>query len=347
MSGSVFVRSARASAPTPVRGLLGRGGPGAVALAVSCALALTACGSSDDSGDDKPAASEKARPKGLVTPQEANRIVDEYERVNNAANKKQDAKLLHTVEGGQSWVQSNADYEQFGTRSAKEKKDYTTPFFYRKRTFYIPAGGTWFAMRAESSNGYPSLVVFDKEGGRFKVVASVGAKGLPELYKDADGLAEVADGAAKSGRLAPEEVAPAYEDLLFTGGTKQGRDLSKETEPAKLLVNSYKKRNEGEVGKVAYRNFEPIKTSYDKTYALKTKDGGVVAVSGTSYREGISVKLKLVNTTNLVPNEQQSVYNPDERIVIRDEHQGLLVASLPKQGLPSVEYSEYELTKSD
>ncbi|MDT0616291.1 hypothetical protein RM812_40055, partial [Streptomyces sp. DSM 40712] len=72
-----------------------------LAIGVTTALTLTACGTGGDNGGaDTPtrSASPTSAPRGLLTKEEAKKVVDNYEKVNNRANASQDAKLLSTVE---------------------------------------------------------------------------------------------------------------------------------------------------------------------------------------------------------------------------------------------------------
>jgi hypothetical protein len=145
-----------------------------LALGVGTALTLTSCGSGPDpSAAGKPSASKTPAPQGIITTAAAKAVVDAYESANNQANKTRDEKLLATVESGQVNEQSRADYKQWSTWSAKDKKEYGTSFFYQNRTYYIPAAGTadWFAVKATSSYGdHPeALLFFDTMGGTYKM----------------------------------------------------------------------------------------------------------------------------------------------------------------------------------
>ncbi|MCX4573392.1 hypothetical protein OHB41_09395 [Streptomyces sp. NBC_01571] len=148
---------------------------GAAALGAAAALCLTACGPGSDTGS-APTSSASPAPKGVVDHKTAGSILDHYQEINNKANKTRDASLLSTVEAGQLYARSKADYEQFDTLSAKEKKDYGTPFYFTRRSFYIPPTGNWFAAEASTNGTNHTFMIFEKSadtGGTWKKVISL------------------------------------------------------------------------------------------------------------------------------------------------------------------------------
>ncbi|MFD7552326.1 hypothetical protein [Streptomyces sp. NPDC059816] len=220
---------------------------GTAAAATGLVLVLGDC--STDSSAPQPSRTTTPAPsptqaKPLLTVQQADQLVDRYQQVNNAANAKQNAAQLGTVEDGATYEQSRADFKQWPTYSEKEKKEYTDAWTYAQRTYFIPEQGkaSWFLMRAYTDHGgkiskEPSLVVFDNpDGAGFKLTASVhGLDTEPPLSQTSpDGLALLADPAAKSGPLAPVDVTAAFEDLYATGGQDKSTGLDRTTESAKV-----------------------------------------------------------------------------------------------------------------
>lgn len=133
-------------------------------LAVVTAALLSGCARGGTPAHDSPTSAPptSAPPRGVVTRAEADKILDHYQEVNNKANKSRDAALLATVEAGQLYARSKADYEQFGTLSAKDKKQAGEPFTFTQRTFYIPAAGNWFAAEASTTGKNHTVMVFEK-----------------------------------------------------------------------------------------------------------------------------------------------------------------------------------------
>ncbi|MEU6680307.1 hypothetical protein [Streptomyces sp. NPDC046925] len=260
----------------------------ATVLTATAALLLTACGNGDTPDDakrtKKPAAADAtARAAGVVDRAEAHRIVDHYEKVSNAANKARNARLLSTVEGGNLLERSSAAYEQFETLSAKDQKAYVEPFFYKERTFFIPAKGKadWFTFTGRSTDtpeARRSLHVFDKTEDGWRMTVSVAAgTTLPKIATDADGLATPVAATAGAGAHTTADIPDAYEDLWTTGGKKEGRILAdnKVTREAK---DGYRDRNDGWDPRQARRYFLRSEPKHRDTYALKTADGGTLAV---------------------------------------------------------------------
>ncbi|MGP3991581.1 hypothetical protein [Streptomyces sp. 3N207] len=189
--------------------------PASLACAVALIALTAACSSNDkdqDSENSKESAAQHAA-EGVVSTETAARQLDRYVAVNNRANKTQNGKLLSTVEGGALLEQSKADYKQFTLASAKEKKEYSEPFYYVDRQYYIPRKGTasWFAVSARTKDDgekskNPTLLVFDREEGEpWKIVASLQVPKDRALNpaRDKHGFLQTVPESAKQGSAQP------------------------------------------------------------------------------------------------------------------------------------------------
>ncbi|UOB10259.1 hypothetical protein MQE23_14800 [Streptomyces sp. HP-A2021] len=300
------------------------------ALGATTALALTACGgqAASDSGTEN-------TPQGVVTQAAAKKIADHYEEVNNKANAARDDKLLGTVEAGQVYAMDKATYTLFETWPKKEQKAYTKPFSYQDREYVIPEKGTatWFAVRAKSSENSKNsvLLVFDKVGGTYKMVLSLWADSgepLPKLAVDRHGLAEAVDPDTKVGKLAPAEVGAAYEDFLETGGKKEGKALAS-TEPVENAKETYERSStEGAAGGKATEKFFTKPPADPSVYALRTADGGVLALFPAAHKQESLLKESYRSIADLVPNDEQSALGAPRGALITDTFEGQGLAEL-------------------
>ncbi|MFE0357512.1 hypothetical protein ACFW2K_26325 [Streptomyces nigra] len=331
-----------------------------LALSLTTAVTVAGCASSSGSGTSETRTSKAASlpaPKGVVTKEFAESALSAYEKTNNKANDLaskartvQARELLSKVEGGQLNEQSQADYAQWKTWSAKEQRDYGTPFFYTDRQYLLPREGTatWFAVvgKSSSSDEDEALMVFDRVDGTYKMVASVYAEStpIPEVAVDRNGLATAVDPSRRVGGLAPAGLAVAFEDLFETGGKHSGAQLAS-TRPAKESVGFYKDRNDNNGGK-ATTEFTYADPAHPKVYALKLKNGGVLAVFPTAHTVTRSLKGAYASTYEIDPSKAEAVYNPLSRDTIIDEQQGQALAVLTPSGKPQVIAREYRLVDS-
>ncbi|QQM42719.1 hypothetical protein [Streptomyces liliifuscus] len=319
-------------------------------LGLTSTVALTGCGGTADEDDGKAGTKESASaaPKGAVTREQAAKIVDNYAAVNGKANKTRNAKLLATVEGGQLHEQSKADYKTFGTWTKADQSDYEKPFSYQDRTYYLPAGEDWFAVKATASGSKtPALLVFDKDGGAWKLVSAVYSEApIPAIDTNNHGLATAVAPSTRVGALAPDDVSAAFEDLYETGGKKAGTAISHTTDPAKGALKLYNERDKGNLAKWATKKFFAKDPAYGTTYALRLADGGVLAVVPTAHTQETLLKQQYMGSFEITPNKEESVYNPAKRALVTDTFQGMTLATLPKSGKPSVIAYEYRMTDS-
>ncbi|MET9683937.1 hypothetical protein [Streptomyces coeruleorubidus] len=298
-------------------------------LGATTALALTACGgqAASDSGSDD-------APQGVVSKAAAKKITDRYEEVNNKANAAQDEKLLGTVEAGQVYAMDKATYTLFETWPEKEKKAYAKPFSYRDREYVIPRKGTatWFAVRAKSSENSENsvLLVFDKVGGTYKMVLSLWADGEepPKPALDRHGLAEAVDPGTKVGKLAPADIGAAYADFLETGGKKNGKALTS-TEPVENAKETYRRSStEGAADGKATEKFFAKPPADPSVYALRTADGGVLALFPAAHKQESLLKESYRSIAALVPNDEQSALGATRGALITDVFEGQGLAEL-------------------
>ncbi|MDQ0933493.1 hypothetical protein [Streptomyces turgidiscabies] len=313
---------------------------------VAVALTLTGCGAGPTDSADGAAASPAA--KGAVTEAQAAKILDTYESVNNKANAQQDSALLDTVEGGQLYEQSKADYRMFGTKSKKEQAEYRTPFRYTGRKYWIPAGKDWFAVTSRASaSKSEALLVFGKQYGDWKMMSAVRSEvPLPAIATDDSGLATAVDAGTRVGTLAPNQISAAYEDLYATGGTKAGAGISHTTEAAKDAIETHAKRDTGKNAKYATVTYVATPTEFDTVYALRLKDGGVLAALPTAHASQYALKAAYRENYSITPTEVESVFNGRERDTVVNTYQGMALAVLPKTGKPSVTAREYRIVDS-
>ncbi|MFD7954379.1 hypothetical protein ACFV4X_12875 [Streptomyces ardesiacus] len=321
----------------------------ATAVGLAAALSLAACASGASSSDHAPVshpptATASPTPQGVVTLSQANQILDTYQEVNNRANATRDPKLLATVEAGQLYARSKAEFEQFETLSEKEQKDYGKPFTFTDRTFYLPAGGNWFAAQATTTGKNHTVMVFEKSsatGNRWKKVVSLfPAKALPPV-QTRDGLASTAPAATTVRDLAPDGVTAAVEDLFATGGTRQGAALDRTSENAKSILKTYKDRGKN-LGPRAKVNFFPATPVHEKVYTLRTPDGILAIVPLAHNEESVVLQPGL----QITPGKVGSVYNKTPRPVVVDVFQGEALVLLPEKGKPDILDYRYAQTDS-
>ncbi|MDW4907990.1 hypothetical protein RB628_22230 [Streptomyces sp. ADMS] len=314
--------------------------------AVAAALALTGCGGGSEDGANGAAASRAAR--GAVTEAQASKILDNYETVNNKANAQQDSALLGTVEGGQLYEQSKADYRLFETESKEDQAAYRKPFHYTGRKYWIPAGKDWFAVttRSGGSKG-EALLVFAKEYDDWKLMSAIHSDvPLPAIATDDSGLATAVDAGTRVGTLAPNQISAAYEDLYTTGGKKAGTGISHTTEAAKDALETHAKRDSGKNAKFATTVYVTTPTEFDTVYALRLKDGGALAALPTAHASQYVMKAAYRENYNITPTEVESVFNGRDRDTVVNTYQGMALATLPKTGKPSVVAREYRIVDS-
>lgn len=322
-----------------------------LAVSASMAATLTACGSDPDK-TDAPTTTASPTPTGAVTRTEAARILDRYEEINAKANKIQDPKLLGTVESGQVYEQSKADYRLFSTWPKKDQAYYEKPFTYRDRSYYIPQGQSWFAVKATASGSKSqALLVFDQTADRaFKMVAAVYTdpkSTIPAVDTGNHSLATAATPSTRVGTLAPNQIADAYEDLYETGGKNTGAQLASTT-ATRTALNTYRERTTYKNAKYATLHWEATQPTNPKIYVLRLRAGGVLAVFPTAHNRMEQLKDGYIYSGNVKidPGSQQAVFNKTPRVAILDEFQGQALAQFTPSGEPQVLGVEYQIVDS-
>lgn len=315
-------------------------------LAVITAAGLSGCASGGQPANDSPTSEPptSAPPRGVVTRAEAEKILDHYQEINNKANRSRNAALLATVEAGQLYARSKADYEQFDTLSAKDKKQAGEPFTFTQRSFYIPATGNWFAAEASTTGKNHTVMVFEKSadtGDTWKKVISLFPQQSLPAPTTKDGVAEPTDANTTVGLLAPANVPDAVEDLFATGGTKDGSKLSHTNDSAKSILTTYKERGNN-LGSQATVNFFPATPLHQRVYTLRT-DAGVLVIAPLAHKEESLVKNSGLQIT---PGKTESVYNRTPRALVTDDFQGETVVHLPLQGKPEILDYRYAMVDS-
>ncbi|MGP3951296.1 hypothetical protein [Streptomyces sp. 7N604] len=270
---------------------------GALTLASGCAFTTN----EKDTEKSPARAAASAIPfPGVVSRSEAKRFLQRYVKANNAANAKWDPALLSTVEGGALVEMSKAAYKQKPNMDAKERAEYETPWYYTSPTakdFHIPPAGaaSWFAITVTSWSKVDrkvskekALIIFDRDkDGRWKLVASswIDPKKAELIAHDKHGFAipVVQTSRKQGGAVAPDQLDEALADIYATGGTKAG-DVFKESATTKWMRKIPKTHN-SQLKPYAQAEFRHEDTEHQKVYALKTKDGGTLAVFNTALRE--------------------------------------------------------------
>ncbi|WP_221354683.1 hypothetical protein [Streptomyces beigongshangae] len=341
----------------------------ACALATTAAVALAAgCGLGEDR-DDPPSTVRTSSttpapaPKAAVTRDEAKDILARYVATNNRANAAQSRStalnpraraLLATVEGGQLFEQSAADYTTWRTRTATERKEYGTPFYYVKPVIYAPAGERWFAIEATvDRTDWRGLLIFDQaqQGKGWRNVFTValgdkkGARLPAPIATDRAGLATAVNPTTRSGRLAPNQIADAFEDFFVTGGTGAGQALARSASTTAAL-KVYKERSKGTDTRAATKYFKQSNARHQQIYALKLRDGSTLAIVPSAHDQHYEIKKELIFQAKIIPNERQAVFNPAKRIAVIDEFQGMLLAHLPTTGKPTILSHEFRMVDS-
>ncbi len=309
-------------------------------FATAAAVALTACGSGNTNrqGSGRSVAGDSGARSGkqeVLTEAAAGRILDDYEKANNKANATRDVKLLGSVEAGQLNVQSRAEYEQYETWSEEEKKEYGEEFSYVDRHFYLPdpKRASWFAVEAkyEGDDSTETLMVFDRVNGKYKMMAAVDFEGdIPQAVVDKNGHVEAVAGSERVGTLAPNELAPALNDFLETGGKGAGKDLAT-TDVTKNYLTFHRER-EADGTTTTYRTGEPA--GWWKAYSLRLADGGVLTLFQNSYVT--EYRMTAESETVFHPDGARAVYDDTARALVVDEYQNQVLATLTPSDKPKI-----------
>ncbi|MFF4902553.1 hypothetical protein [Streptomyces sp. NPDC001068] len=249
-------------------------------------------------------------------------------------------------------MQSAADYRQWKTWSAADRKQYGSPFFYRDRQFFIPAASSgvhWFAVAATATGSKDrAFLVFDKVGATYKLVASLYTDKkdpLPSIPVDRDGFVTPADPAKAVGDLAPNQVGAALSDLFATGGKKTGARLAATTASTSAR-KVYADRGKGKMSGFSTKRFFAKQPVHPEVYALRLAGGSVLAVFPSSHTAETMLKPPYMGSYKINPSDSEAVYDRTGRVVIVDEFQNLGLARLNPGGKAEVITAEYRMVDS-
>jgi hypothetical protein len=189
-----------------------------------------------------------------------------------------------------------------------------------------------------------SVLVFVKGDGRWRlrVVLELQTGRLPRIARNAEGVATAVPTAVKRGKLSADDIPAAYEDLWQTGGKKEGTGLA--ANPVTREARStYRSRDDALGAQGARKRFVPRAPRYDDSYALRTADGGVLALVPLAHEQRLRVTRPGLQIT---PSAEEAVYAPAPRTAILTTFHGQALAQLPRRGLPVVLAAKYALVGS-
>ena len=273
----------------------GARGSALVAVAVSVAIAVSACGSR---------AVGSAAPPPVITTSGAQKVLGEYMAGNNHANQLRDAKVLAGVEAGSSYQIDSGTYT-FSRVADPSNHDYSA-LSYVRPTFFIPRQTgypAWFAVLAHQQSVPPKSGSSNADLYMLFTRASAGAKWLqvldpfvvsgagpaPKIATDSHGNAlKMAPADAGRLALAPARL-PAADVNYLNAGTRPalpprpGLPTPKPSGPAVTFANG--KTNLGALHDQAFFEGQAPgqllvqvvhATTADPVYALRTAGGGAL-----------------------------------------------------------------------
>ncbi|WP_210581965.1 hypothetical protein [Streptomyces sp. GESEQ-4] len=139
----------------------------------------------------------------------------------------------------------------------------------------------------------------------------------------------------------PNQLGNAFEDLVETGGKKEGQRLAPTKEFTKIYTNRTKVK---EASFATVKHFDG-KPAHPKVYALRLADGGVLALFPSAYTIEYLHK-RFMNGGRIIPGPAEAVYNSEQRPLITDEYQGQALATLTPTGKPKVLTHRYTMVNS-
>lgn len=318
--------------------------------AAALAITLAACGPAGSL--HQPASVPPHRP--VVALSTARQILAHYETINDQANRTASAALMTTIETGAQLQMDLAAYQQFRTYTAAYQRETRQPLRFAPARYYIPDGGTWFAawctMSGSATPGSHQLVVFQRDtGGHWKVAAAVYVAphtSVPPIRTGPAGLATAVSSSAAVGSVRLTSLPGMVADIHLTGGHGPSKTLA-ETPVKKQQMKDYADRNHwikkgqskifGTNFQAPTARFDPGLTIYHTVYALRTTDGGVLAIVPSYFDRD--------DYTNY-PSSFQVFPGPPENVYIKrkaDEHLldvqstwlNLDVVAIPARGHPA------------
>lgn len=324
-----------------------------MACAGGLVLAAAGCGG-QDGGDDsgRARAARAGRPAaGVVTRAQADRLIDRYEKINNRANKTSDPKVLSRAEAGPLFQESKATYRLQKNWTRKRLAEYRESFRYVNREYYIPRKGTadWFVTVAYSRNPggkkskYPGILVMEKKAAGWRMVAGSYSDSAwtPRLAKDKDGFAlPVTDPDKKIGALAPSRLSDALLDLYDDAGPTEATGFR--SSAATRWIRKVPRTQNKLLSPAGEAVFSRGETAHEEVHALRTRDGGALAVFTTQVREhdrGTQL------SATIHPSDDMKVYaGPSSRPSFFVDWLHQSSAYLPPKGTAKLLGSEYTMT---
>jgi hypothetical protein len=201
---------------------------------------------------------------------QAERVLANYQAVNNRANGALDGNLLATIETG-----AQLEMDRAGYRLRQAKKDKYTPFVYSHPAYYIPRQDSyprWFAVEATSGQTRHALLFTqERAGGPWLLAADpFPSSPLSGIALDKDGFATAVGPGDTNAALQPRKVAGTHAATLSigTGGMAPG-PYTNESRDALTKVQAELRRR----GVTLTSDFAP---DQQRTYALRTTGGGAL-----------------------------------------------------------------------
>ncbi|WP_328499637.1 hypothetical protein OG828_49085 [Streptomyces sp. NBC_00457] len=137
------------------------------------------------------------------------------------------------------------------------------------------------------------------------------------------------------------QLGNTFEDLVETGGKKEGQQLA----PTKEFTKNYTNRTKVKEASFATVKHFDGKPAHPKVYALRLADGGVLALFPSAYTIEYLHK-RFMNGGRIIPGPAEAVYNSERRPLITDEYQGQALATLTLTGKPKVLTHRYTMANS-
>ncbi len=189
-----------------------------------------------------------------------------------------------------------------------------------------------------------SVLLFAKRNGHWRLRAALELQTgrLPRIARNDGGLATAVPATAKIGKLSADDIPAAYEDLWQTGGKKEAAALARNP-VTREARSTYRNRDEALGAQGAHKRFVPRAPRYDDSYALRTADGGVLALVPLAHEQRLRVTRPGLQIT---PSAEEAVYDAAPRTAILTTFHGQALAQLPRHGLPRVLAAKYALVGS-
>ncbi|MFI8851678.1 hypothetical protein ACIGW3_16000 [Streptomyces sp. NPDC053499] len=182
----------------------------------------------------------------------------------------------------------------------------------------------------------------DAASWRLRAALPLQAGRLPRIATTPSGLATEADPTSRARTPRPYDIPTMYEDLWQTGGTQEAAALAPNA-VTKEARSTYRHRDDELGAEGARRRFVPTRPRHRDSYALRTADGGVLAVVPLAHQQRLRVTRP---GYQLTPSGEEAVYDPTPRSTVISTFHGQALAHLPRSGRPAVLSAKYALVDS-